>query len=53
MRFSLTDVLEDRATGKPTPGSPGQSEAAEVWTFRRPAGSGPQEWKLSAIQQAA
>jgi predicted lipid-binding transport protein (Tim44 family) len=53
MRFSLNDVMEDRATGRPTPGSPGQTEAAEVWTFRRPAGAGPQEWKLSAIQQAA
>ncbi|WP_036280484.1 TIM44-like domain-containing protein [Methylocystis sp. ATCC 49242] len=53
MRFSLNDVMEDRATGKPTPGSPGKSEAVEVWTFRRPAGAGPQEWKLSAIQQAA
>lgn len=53
MRFALNDVLEDRATGKPAPGSPGPMETTEAWTFRRPAGAGPQEWKLSAIQQAA
>lgn len=53
MRFALNDVIEDRATGKPASGSPGQSEATEAWTFRRPAGAGPQDWKLSAIQQAA
>lgn len=53
MRFALNDVLEDRATGKPAPGSQGPTQATEVWTFRRRAGSGPQGWKLSAIQQAA
>ncbi len=53
MRFALNDVMEDRATGKPAPGSTGATEATEVWTFRRPAGSGPDAWKLSAIQQAA
>lgn len=53
MRFALNDVVEDRATGKPAPGSPGQTEATEAWTFRREAGEGPQGWKLSAIQQAA
>jgi predicted lipid-binding transport protein (Tim44 family) len=53
MRFALNDVIEDRATGKPAPGSPGPTEATELWTFRRPAGAGPQAWKLSAIQQAA
>ncbi|WP_442756774.1 TIM44-like domain-containing protein [Methylocystis sp. JAN1] len=53
MRFSLNDVTEDRATGKPAPGSAGATQATEVWTFRRPAGAGPDAWKLSAIQQAA
>lgn len=53
MRFGLVDVMEDRTTGKPAPGSPGATQATEVWTFRRPAGSGPDAWKLSAIQQAA
>ena len=40
MRFALNDVLEDRATGKPAPGSPGPTETSEAWTFRRPAGAG-------------
>lgn len=53
MRFALKDEMVDRATGKPAPGWEGQSETTEAWTFRRPAGAGPQEWKLSAIQQAA
>lgn len=53
MRFALHDEMVDRATGKPAPGWEGQTETTEAWTFRRPAGAGPQEWKLSAIQQAA
>lgn len=53
MRFSLKDEMVDRATGKPAPGWEGQTETTEAWTFRRPAGAGPKEWKLSAIQQAA
>jgi len=53
MRFSLNDVIEDRATGKPAPGSQGATQATELWTFRRPAGASPDAWKLSAIQQAA
>lgn len=53
MRFSLNDVYEDRASGRVTPDSPGQSQAVEAWTFRRDSGSGPQGWKLSAIQQSA
>lgn len=53
MRFALNDVLEDISTGKPAPGSQGRTEATELWTFRRPAGAGPDAWKLSAIQQAA
>lgn len=53
MRFSLKDEMLDRATSKPAPGWEGQTETTEAWTFRRPAGAGAQEWKLSAIQQAA
>ncbi len=53
MRFAMNDVLEEIATGQPAPGSQGRTEATEVWTFRRPAGSGPDAWKLSAIQQTA
>jgi predicted lipid-binding transport protein (Tim44 family) len=53
MRFALTDVFEDRATGKTVSGGDTPTESKEAWTFRRPAGAGPQAWKLSAIQQAA
>ncbi|TLG75068.1 TIM44-like domain-containing protein [Methylocystis sp. B8] len=53
MRFALNDEILDRGTGKPAPGSPGETETTEAWTFRRPTGSGSKEWKLSAIQQAA
>ncbi len=53
MRFALNDEMLDRATGKPAPGSPGETQTNEAWTFRRPAGAGAKEWKLSAIQQAA
>lgn len=54
MRFSLVDVMEDRDTGKVVSGDPAQpSQSTEIWTFRRPAGSGAQGWTLSAIQQTA
>ncbi len=50
MRYALTDVMLDKATGRVVEGDPSRTEeAAEVWTFRRDQG-GP--WKLSAIQQA-
>ncbi|MXQ10353.1 Tim44 domain-containing protein [Microvirga makkahensis] len=50
MRFSLIDVLTDKATGRVIEGDPSKSEEArELWTFRRDQG-GP--WKISAIQQA-
>jgi predicted lipid-binding transport protein (Tim44 family) len=51
MRFSLTDAMVDRATGRVVSGDPDQpTQATELWTFRRDAG-GP--WRLSAIQQTA
>jgi predicted lipid-binding transport protein (Tim44 family) len=54
MRFALTDVFEDKTTGKVVSGDPVQpTQSTEVWTFRRPAGRGPEAWKLSAIQQTA
>ena len=54
LRFSLIDVMQDRASGRIVSGNPSAPEqATEVWTFQRPAGSGVQGWKLSAIQQAA
>ena len=47
MRFSLTDRLIDRATGRTLEG--GESgEVTELWTFMRARGGG---WLLSAIQQ--
>lgn len=51
MRFALIDVTQDRATGRVVSGDPTQpTQSTEVWTFRRPAGSGPEAWRLSAIQ---
>jgi predicted lipid-binding transport protein (Tim44 family) len=50
MRFGITDVMVDRATGRVVEGDPNKAEeATELWTFRRDQG-GP--WKISAIQQA-
>lgn len=53
MRFSLIDVMVERASGRIISGNPDVPDVAtEVWTFVRPAGGGPDDWKLSAIQQA-
>jgi predicted lipid-binding transport protein (Tim44 family) len=52
MRFSLVDAEVERRTGRVVRGSSEViTEATEVWTFCRPAGSGAEGWKLSAIQQ--
>jgi len=49
MRYALTDVTREKATGRIVEGDPNTtSETTETWTFRRDSG-GP--WKLSAIQQ--
>jgi len=49
MRYSLVDVMTEKATGRVVEGDPTKPvEATEIWTFRRDQG-GP--WKLSAIQQ--
>ena len=54
MRFALVDVTLERASGRVVSGDPTQpTQSTEVWTFRRPAGSGPDAWRLSAIQPAA
>lgn len=48
MRFSLTDSLNDRASGRIVEGGePG--EVTELWTFMRARGG---KWMLSAIQPA-
>jgi predicted lipid-binding transport protein (Tim44 family) len=53
MRFSLVDVDVDRATGRTVRGNSDlATQATEIWTFCRPAGSGANAWKLSAIQQS-
>jgi len=53
MRFSVIDVMVDRASGRVVSGDAHvPSESTEVWTFTRPSGAGPDAWVLSAIQQA-
>lgn len=50
MRFTLVDVLTDKATGRVLEGDPSKpEEATELWTFRRERGG---SWTISAIQQA-
>ncbi len=54
MKFSLIDAVVDRATGRLIEGDLEKpQEATEVWTFVRPTGGKPADWKLSAIQQVA
>ncbi|QCI69158.1 hypothetical protein E8M01_10965 [Phreatobacter stygius] len=50
MRYGLTDVTLERASGRIIAGNPRGEEVTELWTFRRPHGG---TWQLSAIQQAA
>lgn len=51
MRFSLINVLTERATGRVVEGHASiAQEATELWTFARQRGG---DWKLSAIQPAA
>jgi predicted lipid-binding transport protein (Tim44 family) len=49
MKFSLTDQMVDRATGRVVEGDAQPQVGTEVWTFRREHGG---SWLLSAIQQA-
>ena len=54
MRFSLNDVLVEKATGRTVPGaSTIPEEVTELWTFRRSPGADSSAWTLSAMQQAA
>lgn len=54
MRFSVMDTIVDRTTGAYVSGDrDAPSEVTEVWTFTRPHGASVEDWKLSAIQQAA
>lgn len=53
MKFSLVDVTLERASGKTVSGDAGYpQEVLEFWTFQRRPGGNPNDWKLSAIQQA-
>lgn len=53
MHFQLTDWMVERSTGRIVSGDPSRpDDATEVWTFVRPAGGSPVDWKLSALQQA-
>jgi predicted lipid-binding transport protein (Tim44 family) len=46
LRFSLTDQMVERASGRVLEGGP--QEVTEVWTFRRARGG---NWQLAAIRQ--
>jgi predicted lipid-binding transport protein (Tim44 family) len=49
MRYELTDVIAEKATGRIVQGDPARKEqVVEFWTFVRSPGG---EWLLSAIQQ--
>jgi len=53
MRYAILDVTVEKATGRIVDGSRNQpTEVTEVWTFRRAPGGKPQDWELSAVQQA-
>lgn len=53
MRFSVVDVMLDKASGRVVDGDPARPvEATEIWTFVREPGAGVDGWALSAIQQA-
>lgn len=52
MRYSLTDAVVEKATGKVLSGSrTAPQEVTEIWTFHRPHRAGPDKWELSGIQQ--
>lgn len=52
MRYSLRDAMGETASGRVVSGSrDADQEVTEVWTFVRPAGGTPAQWRVSAIQQ--
>lgn len=54
MRFSLIDAMLQRSTGQIVSGSATvPQQVTEIWTFARRPGDAPNDWRLSAIQQAA
>ncbi len=53
MRFSLLDATVERTSGRVVAGSATVPQTVtELWTFVRSANTGPDNWILSAIQQA-
>jgi len=50
MRYTLVDRMIERASGRIVSGGTPE-EVTEIWTFTRPLGAGPADWKLSGIQQ--
>jgi predicted lipid-binding transport protein (Tim44 family) len=50
MRFAMTDVTMERATGKIVSGNGQPEETVEIWTFRRDGAGKP--WMLCGQQQA-
>ncbi len=52
MRYSLIDAMIDRTSGRVVAGDANTpQEVTEVWTFTRPVGGRPEDWRLSAVQQ--
>lgn len=53
MRYELIDATIDKKTGRVVSGSTTEpQQVTEIWTFVRPANGRPEQWELSAIQQA-
>ncbi len=53
MRFSLLDATVERSSGRVVSGSATVPQTVtELWTFVRSSNTGPDNWILSAIQQA-
>jgi predicted lipid-binding transport protein (Tim44 family) len=54
MKYQLIDATVETAGGRVVAGSRTEpQDVTEVWTFTRRLGSGPNAWRLSAIQQVA
>jgi predicted lipid-binding transport protein (Tim44 family) len=54
IRYALTDVTFDRASGKVVSGDANKpTEVTELWTFRRDDRTRSEGWQLSAVQQTA
>lgn len=54
MRYSMIDAMIEKSSGNVINGSRTEAqEVTELWTFVRPVGGQPNQWELSAIQQAA